>query len=110
MINVVNAEKFVKSKVALCMVLLIAVGILLKDRNNLTDQIKQDKIDSKIKDSTYTVEIHIRDSTIYACQQQQKITADNATKSAQMQAQEYKSLWLEYVNMKTEAKQKNVIQ
>lgn len=110
MVNVSAAEKFVKSKVALCVVLLLAVIILLQDRNTLTDQIARDRVDAKIKDSLHSIEIHVRDSTIYDCKQQQKITADNATKSAQLQVQEYKNLWLEYVNIKTEAKQKNVIQ
>lgn len=53
--------------------------------------------------------ISVRDFTIYECNQQQKITADNATKAAQQMATEYKGLWLEYVNIKTEAQNKKII-
>lgn len=110
MIKWETVENFVLSKAALLTGSIIVIIALAKTVNNRDVTIREERAQNKSdlfkKDSI----IAKRDSTIYDCKQQQKITADAATKSAQMQADEYKGLWLEYVHIKTEAQRKNIIE
>jgi len=109
MINWESVEKFVLSKTALLTGSIIVIIVLANAVNNRDNTIaserKQHVIDLAAKDA----EKDLVDSKLYDCQQQQKIDADNSIKAAQQMAAEYKGLWMEYVDIKTEAKKKNII-
>lgn len=109
MINWETVEKFVLSKTALLTGSIIVIIVLANTVNTRDNTIAAERaqhlIDLAAKDAAKA----IVDSQLYDCQQQQKIDADNSTKAAQQMAQEYKNLWMEYVDIKTEAKKKNII-
>lgn len=104
-----TAEQIAKSKIALIICLIAGIAFLADQNISLSANNKELQSKIYVQATDLQRQIAKKDSIIYNCQQQEKIVSDNATKSAQAQANEYRGLWIEYVNIKSEARKKNII-
>ena len=89
-----NVEKFVLSKTALltgAVILILCLSNTINNRDlTIRSERKEHLTDLSKKDSI----IAARDSALFDCVDQQKITADNATKAAILDAERYRELYL----------------
>lgn len=108
MITMFAAEKFLKSKLALFLGLIVGIVYLVNDNRTLRKDVSDGKILQRQTDSIHRVEINQRDRIIYNIQQQQKIDADNATQAEKYRTEKYENLYNTVIAIKEKAdKQQN---
>ena len=109
MITQEQAEKFLQSKLALFVGMLIVMGFLFGDRYTLTSEIKQLKKEKRESDSIHRLENNANAKIIYSIQQQQKIDADNAIQAEKYRTEKYENLYLQVKEVREAAEKHKIL-
>lgn len=104
MVSFTLAERFAKSPVKFAVGVFFVVCVLFEEvvRLNIknSESESRHKIELSEKDRKHDGIVKIKDSLLYDCQQQSRLKDENQIKAKQLEAEEYRKLWVEVLAIK----------